>query len=43
VSFLRWTLHDGQKFCSALDYAPLPSELVARAEAKLELVEPAGK
>jgi phosphate transport system substrate-binding protein len=43
VSFLRWTLHDGQKFCPALDYAPLPSELVARADAKLELVQPAGK
>jgi phosphate transport system substrate-binding protein len=43
ISFLRWALHDGQKFCAALDYAPLPAELVARAEAKLNLVEPAGK
>jgi len=43
VTFLRWAIHDGQKFCSALDYAPLPAELVAKADAKLNLVEPAGK
>jgi phosphate transport system substrate-binding protein len=43
VAFLRWTLHDGQKFCAALEYAPLPSELVTLAEAKLNLVEPAAK
>ena len=43
VAFLRWALHDGQKFCAALDYAPLPPGLVARAEAKLDLVEPPAK
>jgi len=43
VSFLRWALHDGQKSCAALDYAALPPELVARAEAKLDQVEPAKK
>jgi phosphate transport system substrate-binding protein len=43
VSFLRWALHDGQKFCAPLDYAALPPELVTRAEAKLNLVEPTGK
>ena len=43
VGFLRWVLHDGQKFCAALDYAQLPGELVQRATAKLDLVEPAGK
>ncbi|HEY1957490.1 MAG TPA: phosphate ABC transporter substrate-binding protein PstS [Polyangiaceae bacterium] len=43
VSFLRWTIHDGQKFCAPLDYAQLPPELVARAEAKLDQVEPAPK
>jgi phosphate transport system substrate-binding protein len=39
ASFLRWALHDGQKFCAALDYAPLPPELVARADAKLNLLQ----
>jgi len=39
VAFLRWALHDGQKFCAPLDYASLPAELVAKAEAKLNLVE----
>jgi len=43
VSFLRWALHDGQKFCAALDYAQLPPELVAKAEAKLDQVEPPKK
>jgi phosphate transport system substrate-binding protein len=43
VGFLRWALHDGQKFCTALDYAPLPVELVQRADAKLDLLEPAAK
>lgn len=41
VGFLRWVLHDGQKFCGALDYAPLPADLVQRASAKLDLIEPA--
>jgi len=40
VSFLRWAIHDGQKFCASLDYAALPPALVARADAKLNLVEP---
>ena len=43
VSFLRWAIHDGQKFSGPLDYAQLPPELVARAEAKLDQVEPAAK
>jgi phosphate transport system substrate-binding protein len=43
VSFLRWALHDGQKACAPLGYAPLPAQLVERAEAKLNSIEPAGK
>jgi phosphate transport system substrate-binding protein len=39
VGFLRWALHDGQRFCAPLHYAPLPPALVARAEARLNLVE----
>lgn len=43
VGFLRWVLHDGQKFCQPLDYAPLPAELVQRADAKLEMIGVAAK
>lgn len=43
VGFLRWVLHGGQTFCAALNYAPLPPELVQRADAKLDLIEPAAK
>ena len=42
LGFLRWTLHDGQRFCGALDYAPLPGDLVKRADAKLAALEAAG-
>ncbi|MES1254908.1 MAG: phosphate ABC transporter substrate-binding protein PstS [Acidobacteriota bacterium] len=28
VDFLKWALGDGQKFCAALGYAPLPSNVV---------------
>ena len=43
VAFLRWSIHEGQKFCAPLDYAALPADLVAKAEAKLNLVEPASR
>ena len=43
AGFLRWALHEGQSFCAALDYAPLPPELVAKATGKLDLLEPAVK
>jgi hypothetical protein len=43
VGFLRWAIHDGQKLCGPLDYAPLPGELVKRADAKLAAIEPAGR
>jgi phosphate transport system substrate-binding protein len=42
VSFVRWALHDGQRFCDSLHYAPLPAALVALAEAKLNAIEPPG-
>lgn len=35
IGFLRWTLHEGQKFCADLGYAPLTPELLQRAEGKL--------
>jgi len=35
AKFLWWAVHDGQRFARALDYAPLPPPLVARAERAL--------
>jgi phosphate transport system substrate-binding protein len=29
TDFMRWALHDGQKYCVDLGYAPLPEEVVA--------------
>ena len=29
VDFMKWALHDGQKYCAELGYAPLPEEVVA--------------
>jgi phosphate transport system substrate-binding protein len=44
TSFLAWSLHDGQKLTQALNYAPLPDDLVKKADAKLKLVTgPDGK
>ncbi len=43
LGFLRWTLHDGQRYCGALNYVPLPPELVQRADAKLNSLKPAGR
>ncbi len=40
VGFLHWALHDGQKACAPLSYAPLPSELIGRVEPKLSAIEP---
>jgi phosphate transport system substrate-binding protein len=43
TGFLRWAIHDGQKFCASLDYAALPDELVRRADAKIAALAPAGR
>jgi phosphate transport system substrate-binding protein len=37
--FLKWMLTDGQKEVAALDYAPLPAEVVAREEKQLAMVK----
>jgi phosphate transport system substrate-binding protein len=29
TDFMRWALHDGQKYCADLGYAPLPEDVVA--------------
>jgi phosphate transport system substrate-binding protein len=34
--FLTWAIHDSQKYAAPLLYAPLPREIVALNEAKIE-------
>ena len=43
VDFLWWGIHDGQKFAKDLQYAPLPDEIVKRAEAKINSIASGGK
>jgi len=35
VDFLWWGLHDGERFARDLQFAPLPKEIIERAEAKI--------
>ena len=39
VEFIRWAVHDGQKYASELFYAPLPQDVVAMIDKKLEDVK----
>ncbi len=39
AKFLWWATHDGQKFASALDYAPLPPTVVQKIEARLKTLK----
>jgi phosphate transport system substrate-binding protein len=43
ASFLWWAIHDGQKLATALDYAPLPKEVVAKVEATLRSITAQGR
>jgi phosphate transport system substrate-binding protein len=43
VDFLGWGIHDGEKFAKDLQYAPLPAEIVKRAEAKIASITHGGK
>jgi phosphate transport system substrate-binding protein len=38
VDFLWWGIHDGEAFAKDLQYAPLPADIVKRAEAKINSV-----
>jgi len=38
VAFLRWMLTDGQQYAPPLQYAPLPSALVAREQAQIQKI-----
>jgi phosphate transport system substrate-binding protein len=39
VDFIHWMLHDGQKYCAELAYAPLPAQVVKLEEAALAKVK----
>jgi len=39
TDFMHWMLHDGQKYCEALAYAPLPAQVVSLEEAALARVK----
>ena len=43
VDFLWWSIHDGEQYAAALQYAPLPAEIVKRAEAKINSITSGGK
>ncbi len=43
VDFLWWGIHDGEQFAKDLQYAPLPAEIVKRAEMKINSITSGGK
>jgi phosphate transport system substrate-binding protein len=43
VDYLWWGIHDGEQFAKDLQYAPLPAEIVERAEAKINSITSGGK
>jgi phosphate transport system substrate-binding protein len=42
VDFLSWAIHDGESFAT-VDYAPLPADIVKRADSKIASITAAGK
>lgn len=38
VDFLWWGIHDGEGFAKELQYAPLPADIVKKAEAKIKSI-----
>jgi phosphate transport system substrate-binding protein len=43
VDFLWWGIHDGEKFAKDLMYAPLPADIIKRAEVKINSITSGGK
>lgn len=43
VDFLWWAIHDGEGFAKGLQYAPLPADIVKRAETKINSITSGGK
>src|SRR5215216_697472 len=42
VDFLWWGIHEGEKYANELQYAPLPADIVKRAEAKISSMTAGG-
>lgn len=42
VDFLWWGIHEGEGFAKELHYAPLPADIVTRAEGKIKLITAGG-
>jgi phosphate transport system substrate-binding protein len=42
VDFLWWGIHDGENFAKELQYAPLPADIVKRAEGKISSITSGG-
>ncbi len=43
VDFIRWALHDGEKDAAALDYAPLPTNVVSMLDTRLNGIKNVAK
>lgn len=43
VDFLWWGVHEGEQFAKDLQYAPLPPDIVRRAEAKINSITSGGQ
>lgn len=43
VDFLWWGIHDGEAFAESLEYAPLPPDIVKKAEGKINSITAGGK
>src|SRR3989442_9120536 len=43
VDILWWGIHDGESFAKDLQYAPLPAEIIKRAEVKISSITAGGK
>jgi phosphate transport system substrate-binding protein len=43
VDFLWWGIHDGERFARDMLYAPLPEDIVKRAEARINAITSGGK
>jgi phosphate transport system substrate-binding protein len=43
VDFVKWAIHDGEKSAPALDYAPLPKNVVAILDQRLNTIQTAAR
>jgi phosphate transport system substrate-binding protein len=43
LDFVWWAVHDGQKYCAGLSYAPLPSRVVQLEEERLKSITVGGR